>query len=242
MTREARIRTRTPGLAVGYVRVSTERQADSGLSIEAQQEKVRALATVHDVELFDVVIDAGQSAKSLDRPGWKRIMAMVDRREVGAVLVAKLDRCTRSLVDLGRLLDTFGRRQVALVSAAESLDTSTANGRFTVGILGLVASWEREVVGERTSAALQVLKAQGRATGGTAPYGYRFVDGRREVDHAEQATLAAIAAHRTAGLSWAKVAAELNAAGHRTRTGAPWSRQGAHHAHRSAAAVLPEAR
>ena len=158
--------------AIGYLRVSTDKQADSGLSIEAQRAKVEALATLNDCQLIDVVVDAGASAKSLDRPGWQRVMDAVHGRQVGAVLIAKLDRCTRSVADLASLIDTFSRRGVALISAAESLDTSSAGGRLVVNVLGAVAQWEREATAERTSAALQVLKAQGRATGGVAPYGF----------------------------------------------------------------------
>ena len=98
-------------------------------------------------------------------------MGAVHGRQVGAVLIAKLDRCTRSVADLASLIDTFSRRGVALISAAESLDTSSAGGRLVVYVLGAVAQWEREATAERTSAALQVLKQQGRATGGVAPYG-----------------------------------------------------------------------
>ena len=73
-----------------------------------------------------------------------------------------------------------------------------------------------------------MLKQQGRATGGVAPYGFQFIDGRRASHQGEQETLAAIIEHRRAGLSWAKVADQLNATGHRTRTGGHWTRQGAH--------------
>ena len=111
------------------------------------------------------------------------------------------------------MIDTFSRRGVALISAAESLDTSSAGGRLVVNVLGAVAQWEREATAERTSAALQVLKQQGRATGGVAPYGFQFIDGRRAWRQGEQETLAAIIEHRRAGLSWAKVADKLNAAG-----------------------------
>ena len=93
-----------------------------------------------------------------------------------------------------------------------------------VNVLGAVAQWEREATAERTSAALQVLKAQGRATGGVAPYGFQFIDGRREWHQGEQETLAAIIEHRRARLSWAKVADKLNATEHRTRTGGQWTR------------------
>ena len=93
-----------------------------------------------------------------------------------------------------------------------------------VNVLGAVAQWEREATAERTSAALQVLKQQGRATGGVAPYGFQFIDGRRAWHQGEQETLAAIIEHRRAGFSWAKVADKLNATGHRTRTGGHWTR------------------
>ena len=130
------------------------------------------------------------------------------------------------------MIDTFSRRGVALISAAESLDTSSAGGRLVVNVLGAVAQWEREATAERTSAALQVLKQQGRATGGVAPYyGFQFIDGRRAWHQGEQETLAAIIEHRRGGLSWAKVADKLNATGHRTRTGGGWTRQGAHQVH-----------
>ena len=110
---------------------------------------------------------------------------------------------------------------------------SSAGGRLVVNVLGAVAQWEREATAERTSAALQVLKQQGRATGGVAPYGFQFIDGRRAWHQGEQETLAAIIEHRRAGLSWAKVADKLNATGHRTRTGGQWTRQGSHQVHQA---------
>ena len=124
--------------------------------------KLEALATLNDYQLIHVVVDAGASAKSLDRPGWQRVMGAVHGRQVGAVLIAKLDRCTRSVADLATLIDTFSRRGVVLISAAESLDTSSAGGRLVVNVLGAVAQWEREATAERTSAALQVLPGRSR--------------------------------------------------------------------------------
>ena len=102
-----------------------------------------------------------------------------------------------------------------------------------VNVLGAVAQWERETTAERTSAALQVLKAQGRATGGVAPFGYEFFNGRCEWHRGEQETISDILKHRRAGLSWAKVADKLTATGHLTRTGRQWTRQGAHQVHQA---------
>ena len=108
--------------AIGYIRVSTDQQAEGGVSLAAQADKVRAMATVHDATLLDVITDAGVSAKNLDRPGLAQVLDLVDRRQVSMVIVAKLDRLTRSVRDLGDLLDRFQRRGVALVSVAESLE------------------------------------------------------------------------------------------------------------------------
>ena len=232
--------------AIGYVRVSTEQQADSGLSIEAQRRKVEAQAVVSDAELVEVVIDSGASAKTLHRPGWDQVMQAVTAGQVDVVIVAKLDRATRSVADLGALLDAFakarradGGRGVALVSCAESLDTSTAAGRLVVHVLGAVGQWEREAIGERTSAALQEKRRQGRRHCNVSPYGYRWSGGRRVADAGEQRTLATIASCRSAGLSWARVAAALNDAGFRTRTGAEWTRQGCQQIHAPRASSPP---
>src|SRR4051794_1756678 len=110
--------------SIGYVRVSTERQADRGISLEAQEAKIRAMATVQGTDLVDVIVDGGESAKFLKRPGFQRILAMIAAGEIQAVIVAKLDRLTRSVKDLCGLLELFEKKGVALVSVAESLDTS----------------------------------------------------------------------------------------------------------------------
>ena len=141
--------------AIGYVRVSTEKQADFGVSLEAQSEKVRAMAVVQGADLAEVIIDAGESAKSLNRPGMERLLALVDSKAVDVVIVGKLDRLTRSVRDLAELLERFTRRGVSLVSVAESLDTGTAAGRLVLNIMTAVSQWEREAIGERTRDAMQ---------------------------------------------------------------------------------------
>src|SRR5713226_3962073 len=98
---------------VGYVRVSTDKQADRGVSLEAQAEKIRAMAVVNNAELLDIIVDGGESAKSLNRPGMARLLARVDSGEVQAVIIARLDRLTRSVKDLCTLMERFERRRVA---------------------------------------------------------------------------------------------------------------------------------
>src|SRR5271165_4473622 len=84
---------------IGYVRVSTDRQAEQGVSLEAQEAKIRAMAMVQSVELLEVIVDGGESAKSLNRPGLQRLLALINAGKLEAVIVAKLDRLTRSVKD-----------------------------------------------------------------------------------------------------------------------------------------------
>ena len=147
--------------AIGYVRVSTDKQADRGVSLEAQTEKVRAMAVVHGTDLVDVIVDAGESAKSLNRPGMTRLLSLVDSGAVSTVIIAKLDRLTRSVADLAELMKRFERRGVSLVSVADSLDTGSAAGRLVLNIMVSVSQWEREAIGERTRDAMQHKRING---------------------------------------------------------------------------------
>ena len=208
--------------AIGYIRVSTGKQAEHGVSLEAQAQKIRAVAVVHDADLLDVIVDGGESAKSLQRPGMERLLAMVEARQVQAVIVAKLDRLTRSVKDLCELLERFERRNVALISVAESLDTSSAAGRLVINIMTAVSQWEREAIGERTRDAMRHKRSNGERVGNIA-YGFRLAaDGEHlEPNPGEQAVVSRVQQLRPSH-SLRGIAAKLNADGFRTRRGTPW--------------------
>lgn len=208
-----------PMKAIVYIRVSTEEQGKSGLGLEAQRQKALAYCQLHDHEVVEVVEDAGVSGKSLNRPGMGRVLQAIDRREVEVVVVAKLDRATRSVRDLGELLERFNRAKVALASVSEHLDTSTAAGRMVVGMLGVIAQWERETIVERITDAMAVKRRRGERVSRFAPTGWRF-DGHRLVEDAERMSALALARRlRKEGHSLRAIAAVLNAVGHRTQVG-----------------------
>jgi site-specific DNA recombinase len=209
--------------AIGYVRVSTEKQADFGVSLEAQTAKVQAMAVVQGAELAEIIIDAGESAKSLNRPGMARLLSLVDAGAVDTVIIAKLDRLTRSVKDLAELLERFTRRGVSLVSVAESLDTGTAAGRLVLNIMTAVSQWEREAIGERTRDAMHHKRANGERVG-TVPFGYRTAADslHLEVDPAEQGILSRIRELKAAGNTTRQIADELNRQGFTTRRGTAW--------------------
>jgi DNA invertase Pin-like site-specific DNA recombinase len=205
--------------ALGYVRVSTDKQ---GISLEAQAEKIKAMALVQGTELIDTIVES-ESAKSLNRPGMARLLAAVDKGKVQAIIVAKLDRLTRSVKDLCELLERFERRGVALISVAESLDTGSAAGRLVLNIMAAVSQWEREAIGERTRDALRHKRTNGERVG-NIQFGYRLCADRRHVepDPSEQAVLTEIQNLRHSGQTLRGIAATLNHRALRTRRGSAW--------------------
>lgn len=151
--------------AIAYVRVSTAEQAEQGLSLDAQTARIAVYCAAMGWPVSEVIREAGASAKSLQRPGMSDLLERVRRGEIERIVVAKLDRLTRSIRDLCALVDLCVEHDVALVSAGETLDTSSAAGRMVVHMLGVVAQWEREAIAERIRDALAQKKRRGEHVG-----------------------------------------------------------------------------
>jgi DNA invertase Pin-like site-specific DNA recombinase len=160
---------------IGYIRVSTDMQAQEGVSLDVQRAKLQAYCTIQDLTLIEVIADEGQSAKTLDRPGLRRALGMLDRGEADGLIIPKLDRLTRSVKDLAELCDRYFRegKPWRLLSVSDAIDTRSAGGMLVLNVLMSVAQWEREAIGERTREGLRHLKQQGVTLGG-APYGWRY--------------------------------------------------------------------
>lgn len=212
--------------AVCYLRVSTDKQVDRGVSLDAQRAKLFAYAALYDLDVVETVVDAGVSASTLDRPGLNRALDLLRRGIARALVVVKLDRLTRSVRDLGDLVERyFADGRLALLSVSEQVDTRTAAGRLVLNVLGSVSQWEREAIGERTSAAMRHKAAAGEFTGGRAPYGYRVApDGVHLVRvRSEQRIVVQAKALREAGLSLRAVARRLSELGFKNRHGKPFA-------------------
>ena len=200
---------------VAYVRVSTNKQADRGMSLEAQQEKMAAYATLYDLELVETIVERGLSAKSVSgRPGLVKALKMLEDGEAEGLLVVKLDRLTRSIVDLGHLIEEYfghtGPKGARLMSVSEQIDTTSASGKLVLNVLMSVSQWEREVISERTKEVLQYKKTIGQRTG-SIPYGMKVgTDGKTLEQHAaEQEVIQYIQQLKTEGLSLQKIAYRL---------------------------------
>ena len=217
-----RKKNRRPRIVAGYVRVSTEEQAASGVSIAAQRDRLEAFAKATDRSLQLIFADEGWSGSTMDRPGLRSLLELVNGHEVQEVLVLKLDRFTRSIRDLCALLEQFRRADTALVSTMESIDTGSASGRLIVHIVGVISQFEREQIGERTSMALQHLKRRGLVYG-HAPFGYRRHDKTLVQDPDEQHALQHIRSMRATGASLRQVVVWLTLRGFKPpQGGARW--------------------
>ena len=204
---------------IGYVRVSTAKQEQSGLSLEAQTTKIQQYCELYELELVDIIIDAGASAKTLEREGMQSALKAIKSGKAEGLVIAKLDRLTRSIKDLNVLIEEVFTK-AALISVADQVDTNTPSGRLVLNILMSVSQWEREEIGARTKAAMQAKKSKGEYTGGKAPLGWRIdEDGNEIPDEIEQRLIAVVRSYRNSGLSYSAIAQKLTEANFTSRTG-----------------------
>jgi DNA invertase Pin-like site-specific DNA recombinase len=197
--------------AIVYLRVSTERQADSGLGREAQEARCRQYAEGRGWRVAGVHVDDGVSGtRGVDkRPGLAAAIAAVRATPGTVLLVHSVSRFARSQRDLHTLLDARGADPLPLVSATEPFDVSTAMGKAFVGMLGVIAALESDLASERTKGALAARKARG------AKLGPKFLADRFPETAAKVREL-----YKAKGATHASVADELN------RLGIPTARGG----------------
>jgi DNA invertase Pin-like site-specific DNA recombinase len=184
---------------VGYIRVSTDQQADAGHSLEAQRAKLEAYAITYDLAIVAFEIDAGLSAATLERPGLQRALARVEFGQVDGIIVTRLDRLTRSVRDFAELVHRFFRGgQARLMSVNEQIDTATPTGRLILNVLMSVSEWEREATIERTRTVMTRMKERGEYTGGHPPFGWAVGEDGVLVEHLREQELRVAARKRRA--------------------------------------------
>ena len=147
--------------AIGYVRVSTGEQGESGLGLKAQAAAIRSTCEQRGWELIAVREEVKSGARADNRPVLADVLRTLRSGEADAVVVSKLDRLSRSVVDAGRLLEAARKGGFNIVALDLGLDLSTPTGELVANVLAAVAQWERRMIGVRTSEALQVKIAGG---------------------------------------------------------------------------------
>ncbi len=201
---------------VGYVRVSTEEQASQGVSVDAQRKAIEAYCALRGLNLVAVLTDEAVSgSKPLSsRPAGAQLVEIVKRRKVQAVIAMKLDRLFRDASDCLDVTKTWDKGDVSLHlidMGGQSLDSSSTMGRFFLTVMAGAAEMERNLIRDRTKAALQHKKARGERVG-QIPYGYDVGDdGSTLVElRDEQAVIVRIKDHRAKGMTLARIAETLN--------------------------------
>lgn len=146
---------------IGYVRCSTQKQADSGLGMAAQARQLKSECERRTWCLKEIVTDSGKTAKNMSREGMQRALAALNAGEADVLMVPKQDRATRSVRDLYDLMDASSRGGWALVDLETGMDTCDPTKRMIAGMRGVVSQWEREMIALRTRDALAEKKAAG---------------------------------------------------------------------------------
>jgi len=218
-----------PAVFFAYCRVSSEEQAVSGLGLEAQEQRIRAYALAYGGQVAQVFADPGLSGSLpvAKRPGLRALLQRLERAPRGqaTLVVARLDRLSRNVRVLLGLEEELRRKGIALVSLAESFDSSTPAGRAFLAVVASFGQYEAELAAERTFVAMRTaVTPSGARVGGPAPIGYALAESGAFVRVAQEANL--VRRLFTVFLmtrSYSVTAQALNLAGHRTRANNQWS-------------------
>ena len=209
-----------------YTRKSTEEGLDMDFnSLDAQREACEAFITSQKAEGWllvpDRYDDGGVSGGTLERPALKRLLADVEQSRIDVVVVYKIDRMSRSLMDFAKLVEVFERRQVTFVSVTQSFNTTTSMGRLTLNVLLSFAQFEREVIGERIRDKVAASRRKGMWMGGYPPLGYDVKARKLVVNEAEAVTVGNIFERFVRVGSATALARALAAEGVKTKQGSP---------------------
>ena len=193
-----------------YIRVSTSQQAENGLSLENQLNRLREYCKYHGFQNIIEISDEGISGKSTNRPGFQKMIELAKKHQIDNVIVYSLSRFARNTIDTIKTMNLFNKCDVSFHSITESLDTSTAIGRFFISTLASLSQLEREQIGERTKSVLQMKKEKGERIGQIS-FGYKLVeDGKVIICEDEQETLSIMKSLKRKGYTFQRVAEELS--------------------------------
>lgn len=213
--------------AIGYARVSTDGQATDGVSLDAQQARIRAWCEANGYALIGIQVDAGLSgSRSDNRPALQAALNEACKSKA-ALIVYSLSRLARSTKDAITISERLAKNGADLVSLSERIDTTTAAGKMVFRMLAVLAEFERDQIAERTKGALAHMRTQGKRISGTIPYGYDLApDGESLVPNPyEQHGLQVIEGLRANTLGRRRIAAELTRLNIPSKTGVAWSPQ-----------------
>lgn len=161
-----------------YIRVSTKKQVEEGYSLDAQKEKLEKLCETNGYIIYKIYSDEGRSGKNTKRKAYQEMMDDMREGKFDKIIVTKLDRISRSLIDLEELIQDLQKHNCSFETASEKIDLDSSIGVMFVRLLGIFAQFERERITERINDAFEEMVAQGKPISGTQPFGYKNEDGK----------------------------------------------------------------
>lgn len=205
-----------------YLRVSTTEQAKEGYSLGAQLERLRNYCKAREWEVANEYVDDGHSGRSTRRPAYQQMMAEKDEWDM--ILVVKMDRIHRNSKNFMEMMDNLRKWGKEFTSMQESLDTSTAMGRFVVDIIQRIAQLESEQIGERVYVGMrQKASTEGGILGFAHPYGYDYENGELRINESEAEAVRLIFSLCLEGKGSPAIADELDKMGYKTKRNGTWS-------------------
>jgi DNA invertase Pin-like site-specific DNA recombinase len=199
---------RAPSRAVGYIRVSTEGQGERGHGIDAQRQVIEEEAARRGWTLERVYVDVASGKSTRRRPEFALMLGAMASGDADVLIVAKLDRLSRSLVDFAQLMMTAQQQGWSVDALDIGVDTSSINGELIANIVMALAQWERRIIGHRTKAALEQVRAKGTRLG--------------RPSNVDAETVRLIRVLRTSGKSWQGIADALEREAVPTAQGGRW--------------------
>lgn len=205
-----------------YIRVSTSRQANDGDSLEEQEKELKKFCEYKNYLIHRIHIERGKSAKDTNRPEYQNLLSDVQAKLINAVVVKKLDRLSRSLLDFEDFMLTAQKHEVEFISLKESFDTTCAMGKAMLRVALVFAQLEREQTSERVKDVMQYRAENGHHNGGQPAYGYDSINKELVPHKQEKKTIELIFNKFLENKSTSQTAKALNDAGIRNRQGKLW--------------------
>lgn len=208
-----------------YARVSTEEQALSGYSLDAQLEKMRLFCEINDLEIVGEYVDDGFSGTNTRRPAYKKMFSPEERKKWDTLVILKMDRIHRSSKNFMHMMEDLKKNRQEFVSTFDKFNTTTAEGRFALDIIQRIAQLESEQIGQRTYIGMHEKATSKRGIMGfTPPFGYDLKNGELINNKNELDIIINIFTMYMSGMTLDQIAFFLNKNGNRTRKGNPWNK------------------
>ncbi len=213
--------------ALAYIRVSSDEQAKEGVSLDAQEQRVRAYAEMRGLDLVGIYREEGVSAgvPLSKRPEGSRLVAGLGQKKATHVIAVKLDRLFRNTADALNTTSAWDKSKFALHvldMGGSAIDTSSAIGKMFLTMIAGFAEMEKNLAGERTKAALGHQKASGNVYSRVTPFGFDRQGDKLEENPSEMATVSRMQLMRESGLSLQQIADALNQTGAQSKLGGTW--------------------